>query len=52
MALKVHPHHPLGAEARIRAGERVLTLVGARAESAHNVVRVTVAIPPQHISKR
>jgi len=43
---------PLGAAARIRAGRRVLTPAGARVESAHSVARVTVAIPPQHISKR
>jgi len=30
---------------------RVFTLASARAESAHSVTRVTVAIPPQHISK-
>jgi len=50
--VKVHPRRPLGTATRTRAGERVLTLASARAESAHSVARVTVAIPPQHISKR
>jgi len=50
--VKVHLRRPLGAAARTRAGERVLTLTSARAESAHSVVRVTVAIPPQHQETR
>jgi len=50
--VKVYPRRPLGAAVRTRAGKRVLTLASARAESAHSVARVTVAIPPQHISKR
>jgi len=49
--VEVHPRRLLGAAARTRAGERVLTLTSARAESAHSVARVMVAIPPQHISK-
>jgi len=52
MRVKVHPRRLLGAAARIRAGRRVLTLASARAESAHSVAHVTIAIPPQHISKR
>jgi len=50
--VKVHPRRPLGAAARTRAGRRVLTLASARAEIAHSVAHVTVAIPQQHISKR
>jgi len=51
MRVKVHPRRSLGAAACTRAGRRVLTLASARAESAHSVARVTVVIPPQHISK-
>jgi len=50
--VKVHPRRPLGTAARTRAGRRVLTLASARAESAHSVARVTVAIPSQYISRR
>jgi len=36
---------------RRRARAHVLKARWKRAESAHSVARVTVAIPPQHISK-